>query len=175
MQVHVDPRGDHFVVSLLDGRLVHGLGSFLWLRRRRARAIAERISAVDAARYTAKWDALANDDAEGVALVHTAFEGAMAGALGRSRRQIGAKSLGELFQQAVAYDGTLPLTVLPFDLAGEGGGQSPAAGGSSGSAWSVEFAVREAAPAVPLTEPARSFDAAFDSVGALSPRLSGGR
>ena len=72
----------------------------------------------------------------------------------------------QLFQQAVAYDGTLPLTVLPFDLAGEGGGQSPAAGGSSGSAWSVEFAVREAAPAVPLTEPARSFDAAFDSVGA---------
>ena len=72
----------------------------------------------------------------------------------------------QLFQQAVAYDGTLPLTELPFDLAGEGGGQSPAAGGSSSSAWSVEFAVREAAPAVPLTEPARSFDAAFDSVGA---------
>jgi len=72
----------------------------------------------------------------------------------------------QLFQQAVAYDGTLPLTVLPFDLAGDGGGQSPATGGSSGSAWSVEFVVREAAPAVPLTEPARSFDAAFDSVGA---------
>ena len=88
------------LTSAFQASCLYGIGFFMWLRRRRARGIAELISGADAVRYAAAWDAVVAADNEGLALVQAAFERAMSGARTRSRQQVGAASLGELFHQA---------------------------------------------------------------------------
>eukprot|EP00937_MAST-01D_sp_MAST-1D-sp2_P001018 g1018.t1 len=81
----------------------YGLGAFLWPRRQRALALARYLGVVDAARYDAAFLQLLERQAgfrKELGALRGAWNQAMDGAVVRARLQLGAKGLGELFEQA---------------------------------------------------------------------------